>query len=264
METQDDKNTSSGSDSSNNTYSGSGERRGRALAGLIIVAVGSIFLASKAGVEFPHWIFTPGMFLVVLGFFIGVKHSFRHWGWLIPVVIGSALLAENFIEGFSFGQFIWPIIIISIGLMMIFKPRRRRDDWGRRWHERNAARYASYTNEQKTDENFFDSTNIFGGSKKVVIAKDFRGGDLTSIFGGADINFTQADINGKAELDVTQIFGGAKLIVPSNWRVQTDDLVCIFGGLDDKRNPNTLTPDENKVLVIKGTCIFGGIDIRSF
>ena len=260
METQEDKNIPSSGGRSNFN---SGERRGRTLAGLIIVTVGAVFLAHRAGVDFPQWLFTPGTFLIVLGLVIGAKHNFRHWGWLVPVLIGSAFMVENFVEGFSIGHYIWPIIIIAIGLMMIFRPKRRREDWGR-WRERRAARYSGYNTEEKTDETFFDSTNIFGGSKKVVIAKDFRGGDLTMIFGGADINFTQADINGTAELDVTQIFGGAKLIVPSNWRVRTDDLICIFAGFDDKRNPNTLTPDDNKVLNIKGTCIFGGIDIHSF
>jgi hypothetical protein len=53
-------------------------------------------------------------------------------------------------------------------------------------------------------------------------------------------------------------------VVPANWRIHTEEVVCIFGGIDDKRNPTTLAADADKVLVLKGVCIFGGIDIKSF
>jgi hypothetical protein len=68
-------------------------------------------------------------------------------------------------------------------------------------------------------------------------------------------------------LDLTQIFGGTKLIVPHHWKVQSKDLVAVFGGVEDKRPMlgSTSPTDENsKVLVLKGTCIFGGIDIKSY
>jgi hypothetical protein len=66
-------------------------------------------------------------------------------------------------------------------------------------------------------------------------------------------------------LDVTTLFGGSKIIVPSNWQINSEDLTVIFGSLDDKRAIiANQTPDANKVLVITGTVMFGGIDLRSF
>ena len=84
------------------------------------------------------------------------------------------------------------------------------------------------------------------------------------VFGGVEINLTQSDINGRAEIEVVQMFGGTKIIVPPHWKVQSDELVCIFGSLEDKRQIAGSTVDPNKTLVLKGTCIFGGIDLRSF
>jgi hypothetical protein len=110
-----------------------------------------------------------------------------------------------------------------------------------------------------------DSVNIFGGLKKNIISKDFQGGEIVTIFGGSELNLTQADVTGRITLEVTQIFGGIKLIVPPHWRIQSEELVSIFGGVDDKRpilaNP---TYDEHRVLVLRGTNIFGGIDIKSY
>ena len=89
------------------------------------------------------------------------------------------------------------------------------------------------------------------------------GGDITNIFGGTEINLTQADIQGVATIDVTTIFGGAELIVPSHWSVKSE-IVTIFGGVEDKRTVATITETPEKALVLKGTIIFGGIEIKSF
>jgi predicted membrane protein len=83
--------------------------------------------------------------------------------------------------------------------------------------------------------------------------------------GGAEIVLTQSDLNSsRVELEITQVFGGTKIIVPPHWKVSSD-LVAIFGGIEDRRPlmSNQAISDE-KHLVIKGTSIFGGIDIRSY
>ncbi|MDB5012525.1 MAG: hypothetical protein JWQ25_727, partial [Daejeonella sp.] len=58
-------------------------------------------------------------------------------------------------------------------------------------------------------------------------------------------------------------FGGTKMIVPANWRVHSE-MIAVFGGIDDKRPQQALVDQEDKVLIIRGTSIFGGISIRSF
>ena len=108
----------------------------------------------------------------------------------------------------------------------------------------------------------FTSTAIFWGARKTVLSKQFAKGDIVNIFGGTEINFAQADINGTAVLDVVNIFGGVKFIVPSDWDVRVNT-VHIFGGTDDKRRLHNISSSK-KVLLITGTVIFGGIDIISY
>ena len=100
--------------------------------------------------------------------------------------------------------------------------------------------------------------------KKNIISKNFRGGESVTVFGGTEINLTQADISGAVGLEITQIFGGTKLIVPANWTVQSKELVAILGGIDDKRPPVPNAGAPEKVLILKGTCLLGGIEIRSY
>ena len=96
------------------------------------------------------------------------------------------------------------------------------------------------------------------------MSKNFKGGDVTSIFGGTVLNFMKADIQGTAVLDVTAIFGGCEIIVPSNWKLKVD-VTSIMGGVDDKRYPELLTDNgPEKMLILKGSCIFGGLEIKSY
>lgn len=270
-------------------------RSGKVMAGLILLAVGVIFLLSNMGYFFPHWLFTWPMFLIVLGLFVAFKHNFRNPGGFILILIGSFFLAKKYFYINIAWGFVWPVLIIIVGLWMIFGRSHRYHFQSREDLEKDAENAASkykdatytttdyknadpnipkleahfenpnpYDNISATEDDFLDSTSVFGGTKKLVLSKNFKGGEIVTVMGGAEINLSQADIQGRAILDVTQIMGGTKIVVPSNWDVKSDSMVAILGGIDDKRiiQPGGISP--NKVLVIKGTSILGGIDIRSY
>ncbi len=237
-------------------------RSGKAMGGLIIVAVGVVLLARQMGVYIPQWVFTWPMLLLTFGLFIGVKHSFRHRGWLMMVMVGGLFLADRIWPEITLSKYVWPIAIIAVGLLLIFSPKRKRYYRKDRWKKWD--KHCHSFPEQTFTEDWLDSVTIFGGTKKNIISKDFKGGEVTCVFGGAEINLSQADINGKVILEITQVFGGTKLVVPPHWQISTE-VDNIFGGLDDKRSGRKdIIYDTNKTLVIKGTCIFAGVDIRSF
>ncbi len=253
METQQNSNPNLEPKKEGNSF-----RSGHVLGGMIIVAVGSILLARQVGVDLPFYLFTWPMILIVLGIYIGARHNFRNPGWLIPVGIGSAFLLDRIVPDIEFAKFIWPVLIICFGIAMMLRSRwRNRDNVFKRW-EREASTL------DHSQEGFFESVIIFGENKKQILSKDFRGGESVCVFGGVEINLTQADINGRVSLELVQVFGGTKLIVPAHWKIETEEMVSIFGGLNDKRQLQNTTPDQSKVLVLKGTSIFGGIDIKSF
>jgi hypothetical protein len=233
-------------------------RSGRVLGGLFIVGIGLLLLARQAGMDFPRWIFSFETILIALGIYLGIRHSFRGFGWLIPILIGGFLLIDDFYPYYDVREFLWPLVIIGLGLFIIFRSTKKNRDWSK-WD-------ASRTYGENSSEDYLDSTVVFGGIKKNVISKNFRGGEAVTVFGGTEINLTQADLSGAIVLELTQIFGGTKLIVPPHWKVQSKDLVAIFGGVEDKRPmmANPSVEENGKVLILKGTCLFGGIDIKSF
>ena len=60
---------------------------------------------------------------------------------------------------------------------------------------------------------------ILGGVNRGNNSRDFRGGDLTAIIGGCEIDLRQAAINGEAAIDMFAMWGGIEMKVPEDWAV---------------------------------------------
>ncbi|HEX6181764.1 MAG TPA: DUF5668 domain-containing protein [Chitinophagaceae bacterium] len=222
--------------------------------GVILLAVGGVFLAKQLGVDFPHWFFSWEMLLIGIGILMGFKSKFRDFGWLIPIAIGLIFLADDF---YPVKNFIWPALIILVGLFIILRPVRPK-----KAEPEDIAHEPVVIAPSDVRDDILDVTSVFGGSKRIVLSKNFRGGEVVSIFGGADINLTQADFTNPIKIEIVAIFGGCTLIVPSNWEIRSETVV-IMGAIDDKRK-SEVTANPEKVLILDGTVMFGGIEIKSY
>jgi predicted membrane protein len=225
-------------------------RSGRVLTGAVILVWGVLLLLQRTGFPIPEWLFTLPMLLIVIGLVIGIRRGFRGAAPFVLIGIGGFLLARH--QGwihFSIGHYFWPVLFIIAGLAIILRPRRNLFSGG-------------YMANDADGNNVFDSVAVFWGAKRTILSKAFSKGEIVNVFGGTEINFTQADISGTAVVDVVCIFGGVKLIVPKDWDVRVN-VVHIFAGTDDKRNLH-IPSESKKVLLVNGVAIFGGIDIISY
>jgi predicted membrane protein len=235
--------------------------------GILILLAGALLLAREMKADVPDWIFTWPTLLIGIGVIIGFQHGFRNIAWLLLIAAGSFLLVDRQMPELHLHRYIYPILLIFLGLFFIFRRRNeyhyaQRQEWKNSW--RNSWRnMQNATNINTDDGEYLDSTSIFGGVKKIILSKNFKGGDITCFMGGAEIDLSQADIQGSVLLDVTQIFGGTKLVIPGNWNVKTQ-ITSIFAGIEDKRMAQSTIADPNKTLVLDGTSIFGGIEITSY
>jgi hypothetical protein len=287
METSDqDKTASSGQDNRIRRNPG-----GRFWVPLGLIAVGGLLLVRQMGAGVPDWLFSWPILLIVIGIFSGLAHAFRGPGWLIMILIGTFFLMDQMIPGLDMRRFIWPGVIIVVGLILLIRPKKTYwggDDWSRyhdgrrrtRWQERFERRFGPIggtTNTSNTQadtrspgiefnsfssEDYISATTVLGGVHKNILSKNFKGGDITIFMGGAELNLSQADIQGTAALDITQIMGGTKIVVPPNWTIRSE-LTSVFGNIEDKRQ-NIGVPNPEKVLIIDGTSVFGGIEIRNY
>ena len=218
--------------------------------GVVLIIIGTVALLHQMDLGLPHWLISWPMILIGVGVFAGSRRGFVPGGWIIPIVIGTFFLIQREILDIRVEHLFWPVFLISIGLFMIFRPRRK---WDR-----------GLTSESSSSsDDFVDSSVAFGGIKKNIISKNFQGGRIDNIFGGTDLNMMQADFKGVIVLDFNVAFGGIKLVVPPHWNIR-NEITAIFGGVDDKRPQVQQTDDSGKVLVLKGSVMFGGVDIKSY
>ena len=275
---------------------------GKVMAGFILISVGTVLLLNRLDFFlFPRWLFSWPMILIVIGLFIGAKHQYRNPAWFILVAIGTVFLIERFYPVINASRYIWPILFIVFGLYMIFGRKRHHryttlpnangnspgtNPFGPNNLNGSSASpdapvngtggsfAAGYNNPNLAGSptnyippaytsDYLSSTSVFGGVKKNIISKNFQGGEIITFLGGAEINLSQADIQGRVILDVTQVLGGTKIIVPPHWDV-ISEVAAVFGGVEDKRFLQSGVIDHNKVLIIRGTSLLGGIDIRSY
>ncbi|MBA4168018.1 MAG: hypothetical protein H0X41_10840 [Chitinophagaceae bacterium] len=258
--------------------------QGQRWTGLLLLIVGGALLLRQSGYPLPFWLFTWPMLPIVLGFFIGLRHGFRDYSWLIMMMVGGVFLTDNIYPQLNVKQYAVPGIIIFFGLIFLFAPKGGR--FGRRKWERHEKikrrfqeRFENYNTSETGDDpgtplradgdpaadtfaSSVDIISVFSGIKKKILSKSFKGGEVTCIFGGAELNLTNADFSSPITIEFVQIFGGTKLIVPANWEVKSE-VAAIFGGIEDKRMqpPNTIA---ERTLVLNGTVIFGGVEVNSF
>jgi predicted membrane protein len=243
------------------------------IVGFILLGIGCILLLKTLDLMFlPGWLFSFPIFLIGIGVIIGLRKGFNRPGATILIFLGTLFLALRELPDNS-DRLIWPLAIIAIGIWIIFKPskyfgKKQVEKWDKRVDQSEPTGTSGkedfffQNKNQTTSQDRIDAICIFGGVKKNITSKNFQGGDIVNIFGGSEINLTQADISGHIHLDVTQVFGGTKIIIPANWTVHSE-MTAIFGGIEDKRPPQAAI-NHDKVMIIQGTSLFGGIDIRSF
>lgn len=103
--------------------------RRRSAGGILIpiglVCVGGVLLAHQFGMPMPDWMFSWQFLLIVIGIFSGLAHAFRGPGWLIMILIGTFFLMDQLIPGLDIHRFIWPAVIILVGLIMLIRPKNR-------------------------------------------------------------------------------------------------------------------------------------------
>lgn len=229
--------------------------RSKLLTGILIITLGVLYLLHIQGVKIPFKIFSWPVILICIGIVILVKHDFKKLAGYILVGIGGVYLLDD-LPNFSIDtRLVFPIIVILIGMNIMYKALTRNNS-------RKDSTIIFDDDKEMTSEQYFESNVIFGGAEKSIVTNDFQGAKIGSYFGGTELNMMKSDIKEKAVIEMNTWFGGTSIIVPNDWQVK-NDVMTLFGGVEDKRSVELIT-DSNKVLILKGNCIFGGVEIQNY
>ncbi len=213
---------------------------GRLFFGVLIVAVGTLLLLDNAdvldaGEVIGNW--WPAV--VILAGILTFAANPRHWPVaLIITGVGVAFLLSN-LDIVDLSNIIIPAAIILVGLLVIFgRGLGSRTEVGDR----------------------INSFNVFSGSELASHSKQFKGGSVSAVFGGAEIDLRDSLPAPDAELDIFAAFGGVEIRVPDGWQVQVRGLP-LFGGIENATVKDSL-PSDAPVLSINATVLFGGLEIK--
>jgi predicted membrane protein len=225
----------------------------RAIIGVVLVLVGLFLVMRNTGI-FPdfidHVIFSWPMLLVAIGLVMTLGGAEKTAGVIVMAVGGFFLIPTIFRETFHAYNMFWPSIFIIIGVIFIVS---RRKSWN------------SVTSKGVIGDDYVDYVNVFSGGERQIVSENFRGGRISAVFGGMELDLTKAKLApGRNELEIACVFGGATIIVPDDWFV-TLEVTPVLGGFSDSRKLNPgRTSDMSKQLVIKGAVVFGGGEVKSY
>jgi predicted membrane protein len=229
----------------------------RIFTGAIFLIIGVLLTLDNLdilNIELPDYLFGWYTILIIIGLFITFVRERVGLGVTLIIIGGLFMfdeMAYYFYWDFDFKDVfkLWPLVLVAIGASLIF--RKSQED----------KVYEKKNNENTTD--WIDEMAIFSGSEKTITSKEFKGGKLTSIFGGTEIDLFNADLaQGTNILDVFVLFGGTDIRVPPDMNV-TIKATAIFGGFSDERKIITENEsNEGKELVIKGLVLFGGGEVK--
>lgn len=231
----------------------------RNIAAILLIAIGGLlFLDTFDIVNFSvsNIIFNWKTILIIIGVFIVTTRDNTTPGYIL-IGIGVLFWLPSFADyNIRLYQVFWPLVLIAVGLVILTR---------RNVHGRNRWQKKSGVNPDGTlDTDYIDDVSIFGGGIKRYSTQNLKGGNVTAVFGGSEIDLITSKMSSEgAVVDVFTMFGGSKFIVPGSWKVKSE-AVSLFGGLSDKRHIKPSEEVTEQVLLIKGLILFGGVEIKNY
>ena len=217
------------------------------VVGLLVIAVGLLFTLDNLGFAdarevLRYW--PAGVMLVgLMKLWDSREGRGGGFGGLMITLVGLWLLLEATVDIRISLADLWPMILVFFGAYMV-------------WRGLTGRRRVVVAD----DRSLVSALAILSGVNRGNSSRTFRGGDLTAIMGGCEIDLRQAAINGDAVIDVFAMWGGIELRVPDDWTV-TFHVTPVMGGVEDKTRP----PMGSAVhrLTVRGMVLMAGIEVRN-
>lgn len=209
----------------------------RIVFGLAVLSVGVIFLLDRMGrvdaSDVLRW--WP---VAAIGMAVAHLIDRRWFGALVWVLFGGYFLLPLLgIPGPRIWYLIagWPLLISLGGVTLMMQAFRR-------GNANPSVRALA----------------VMGGNVR-KIATRFDGGEAVAVMGACEIDLSNAQIERDAIIDVLAFWGGIGIRVPRGWKV-VSRVAPVLGGFTDKTDG---VADGAPQLIVRGTAIMGGIEVRN-
>jgi predicted membrane protein len=243
------------------------------IIGVFLILFGALLTLDRmqllsAGLTLRYW----PVALIALGTWIVVERrgTQRSLPGYVMIGIGALLLLDVLgVMRVRFWELFWPMIIVLVGARLIMHtPGQRSVRHGASATAMPAALSGAIP--APACDGTISMFSILGSDQRTSNDKPFRGGDVTTIVGGTQLDLRRASIEpgGEAVINIFVVMGGHDLWVPPGWTVSIE-VMPILGGVEDKRLPPVLddavraanTPAPR--LVIRGVVLLGGLNLKN-
>jgi len=221
--------------------------KGNIIWGILLIVIGIIIGLNSLGLADIN-IFFDGwwtLFIIIPSLIDIIKEPTKTGNYLwLALGIVLLLCAQGILSFKVVGKLIFPAILVCIGLSILLKDKV----------EAKVKEKIKSLNEDGLEEYYA----TFSGQEINPKGEEFKGASLNAAFGGIDLNLTETQIQKDTLINVTSVFGGIDIKVPSNVNVKVKS-TSIFGGVDNKvKKYNESLP----TIYVKAFCLFGGADIK--
>lgn len=224
--------------------------------GLLIAVIGIVFLLDNLEIVEAHEVFRFWPVIIIVFGLFRIAGAVSPRGKLLGlffIAVGILFLLDRlYIINVDFWDW-WPLILVFVGINILMKRARP-----------IAVPLQEISSDQPPTgdpDAIVDMTGFLSGNKRVCVSQEFRGGDLTAVLGGCELDLRKASIkNSPAVITIFAVLGGISIRVPQDWTVSLQG-TPFLGGIDDKTHP--VPGAEEKLLIIKGEVIMGGADITN-
>ncbi len=209
--------------------------------GLLLVGTGVVALLGLLGVidiTLGRLVSTWWPTVIIALGLAGIASVPRAWvGPSVLLVVGSLLQLDRLdVVDVSIWELVIPMLLILAGLTMLAHLAR------------------------SSDGRVVNAAVLWWGTERRSSSPDFRGGNLSAVMGGVDVDLRSAGIIGRAEMSVFVLWGGVDIKVPPGWRVVLTGLPVLGGWTDKTTAPHD--PDAPE-LVVHVTAIMGGVEVKN-
>jgi predicted membrane protein len=166
-------------------------------------------------------------------------------GGAIWILVGGVLLGNRLgiLHANIFAY--WPLLLVLVGLRIVWQTFS-----------------AGTINAKDADSSaVISAVAVMGGLDRRIVAKQFRGGEMTAFWGGGKLDLREAvPADARMVVNVFAVMGGFEIIVPETWNLSLE-VTPFMGGVEDKTRPpaNPSAP----CLVVRGFVMMSGVTIKN-
>ena len=251
-----------------------GVRRTGVFFGILLILLGGLLITANAGLlpeNMGRIVISWQMLLIVIGILSMLKrHTF---GGLFLILVGGFFIIPRLAEVFPtiffwvndhFISDYWSGLLVGAGILIVIywivSPRKGLQTW-HHGHVKHCHRNKWEKKEYDINGNF-SKTHVFSAGTYIVLEPEFKGGELKAVFGSSEIDLRKTSLpEGDTYLLIESVFSGVVLLIPDDWKIDTQ-IECVFSGIADKRR--FIEPaNPSKRLILVGSCVFSGCEIKN-